>query len=79
MIRSFRRLADHAFEGEIPAAHVHELQQQLPDLLQVQALAKAKPGAKVGLIGIGAPVPALKYLTSRQAFYAKKAGLKGGE
>ncbi len=43
--------------------------------LQVQALAKAKPGAKVGLIGIGAPVPALKYLTSRQAYYAKKAGL----
>lgn len=43
--------------------------------LQVKALAKAKPGAKVGLIGIGAPVPALKYLTSRQAFYAKRAGL----
>ena len=43
--------------------------------LQVKALARAKPGAKVGLIGIGAPVPALKYLTSRQAFYAKRAGL----
>jgi ribose transport system substrate-binding protein len=43
--------------------------------LQVQALAKAKPGAKVGLIGIGAPVPALKYLNAREAFYAKKAGL----
>lgn len=43
--------------------------------LQVQALRKAKPGAKVGLIGIGAPVPALKYLAARQAFYAKKAGL----
>jgi ABC-type sugar transport system substrate-binding protein len=43
--------------------------------LQVQALAKVKPGAKVGLIGIGAPVPALKYLKAREAFYAKKAGL----
>ena len=43
--------------------------------LQVQALAKVKPGAKVGLIGIGAPVPALKYLNQREAFYAKKAGL----
>lgn len=43
--------------------------------LQVQALAKAKPGAKVGLIGIGAPVPALKYLKTRETFYAKKSGL----
>ena len=43
--------------------------------LQVQALAKAKPGAKVGLIGIGAPVPALKYLNAREDFYAKKAGI----
>lgn len=43
--------------------------------LQVQALAKAKPGAKVGLIGIGAPVPALKYLNAREKYYAEKAGL----
>jgi ribose transport system substrate-binding protein len=43
--------------------------------LQVQALAKALPHAKVGLIGIGAPVPALKYLNQREAFYAKKAGM----
>ena len=43
--------------------------------LQVQALLKAKPGAKVGLIGIGAPVPALKYLNARETYYAKKAGL----
>ncbi len=42
---------------------------------QAVALAKAKPGAKVGLIGIGAPVPALKYLTQRQAYWAKKRGL----
>lgn len=42
---------------------------------QCEALAKAKPGAKVGLIGIGAPVPALKYLTQRQAFWCKKRGL----
>ena len=43
--------------------------------LQVQALAKVLPHAKVGLIGIGAPVPALKYLNQREAYYAKKAGL----
>jgi ribose transport system substrate-binding protein len=43
--------------------------------LQAQAMAKAKPGAKVGLIGIGAPVPALKYLNGREAFWAKKDGL----
>jgi len=42
--------------------------------LQVQALLKAKPGAKVGLIGIGAPVPALKYLNARETYYAEKAG-----
>jgi len=38
-------------------------------------VAAAKPGANVGLIGIGAPVPALKYLQSRETFWAKKAGL----
>jgi ABC-type sugar transport system substrate-binding protein len=38
-------------------------------------MAAAKPGAKVGLIGIGAPVPALKYLNKREAFWAKKNGL----
>jgi ABC-type sugar transport system substrate-binding protein len=43
--------------------------------VQAQALAKAKPGAKVGLIGIGIPVPALKYLNQREAFWAKKNGL----
>jgi ABC-type sugar transport system substrate-binding protein len=43
--------------------------------IQAQALASAKRGAKVGLIGIGAPVPALKYLAQRQAFWAKKFGL----
>src|SRR3954447_5623427 len=31
--------------------------------LQVQALKSVTPGAKVGLIGIGFPVPALKYLS----------------
>lgn len=43
--------------------------------LQASAMAKAKPGAKLGLIGIGAPVPALKYLNQRQSFWAKKRGL----
>jgi ribose transport system substrate-binding protein len=43
--------------------------------LQVQAMAAAKPQAKTGLIGIGFPVPALKYLNQREAFWGKKAGL----
>ncbi len=43
--------------------------------LQAQALAKAKPDGQVGLIGIGIPVPALKYLNARESFWAKKAGL----
>jgi ABC-type sugar transport system substrate-binding protein len=42
--------------------------------LQAQALKAAKPGAKVGLIGIGIPVPALKYLTGREGAYATQAG-----
>lgn len=42
--------------------------------LQAQALAKAKPNAKLGLVGIGIPVPAIKYLTQRETFWAKKAG-----
>lgn len=43
--------------------------------LQVQAMKKAKAGANLGLIGIGAPVPALKYLKSRETYWAQKAGL----
>jgi ABC-type sugar transport system substrate-binding protein len=43
--------------------------------LQVQALKAVDAHAKVGLVGIGAPVPALKYLNQREAFYAKKAGM----
>jgi ribose transport system substrate-binding protein len=43
--------------------------------LQAKAMAAAKPHAKVGLIGIGFPVPALKYLNQREAFWGKKAGL----
>jgi ABC-type sugar transport system substrate-binding protein len=43
--------------------------------LQVQAMAAAKPHAKTGLIGIGFPVPALKYLNQREAYWGKKAGL----
>jgi ribose transport system substrate-binding protein len=42
--------------------------------LQAQALRKAKPNAKLGIIGIGIPVPAIKYLVQREAFWAKKAG-----
>ena len=43
--------------------------------MQVQALKRAKAKAKVGLIGIGAPVPALKYLNAREKAYATKAGM----
>jgi ribose transport system substrate-binding protein len=43
--------------------------------LQVQGMVAAKPKAKVGLIGLGFPVPALKYLNQREAFWGKKAGL----
>lgn len=43
--------------------------------LQARAMKKARPGANVGLIGIGAPVPALKYLNRREAFWLKKNGL----
>lgn len=42
--------------------------------LQAQALAKAKPKAQLGIIGIGIPVPAIKYLVQREAFWARKAG-----
>jgi ABC-type sugar transport system substrate-binding protein len=43
--------------------------------LQVQGMVAAKPHASVGLIGLGFPVPALKYLNAREAFWGKKAGL----
>ena len=43
--------------------------------LQAQAMARAKKGAKLGLIGIGVPVPALKYLNKREAQWAKQFGL----
>jgi ABC-type sugar transport system substrate-binding protein len=43
--------------------------------LQAKAMAAAKPKGQVGLIGIGFPVPALKYLNGREAFWGKKAGL----
>ena len=43
--------------------------------LQVQALKRVKPNAKVGLIGIGAPVPALKYLNGRERAYATRSGM----
>lgn len=43
--------------------------------LQANALADAKPDAKVGLIGIGIPVPAIKYLTGRQQHFAEEKGL----
>lgn len=43
--------------------------------LQIQGLRAAAPGAKVGLIGLGFPVPALKYLNQREAHWAKKAGM----
>ena len=43
--------------------------------LQAQVLADEKSDAKVGLIGIGIPVPAIKYLTERQKHFAEEEGL----
>ena len=43
--------------------------------LQATALFKVKPHAKIGLIGIGAPVPALKYENARESYYSTKLGM----
>jgi ABC-type sugar transport system substrate-binding protein len=43
--------------------------------LQANVLADAKPDANVGLIGIGIPVPAIKYLTERQKNFVEQKGL----
>ena len=42
--------------------------------LQAQVLKNVMPNAQLGLIGIGIPVPAIKYLNQREAFWAKKVG-----
>jgi ABC-type sugar transport system substrate-binding protein len=69
---------DASFGGSAPPANITTQVTQGRDIqayLQAQAMAKAKPKGKVGLIGIGVPVPALKYLNQREAFWAKKLGL----
>jgi ribose transport system substrate-binding protein len=43
--------------------------------IEASQMAKLAPHAKVGLIGIGAPVPALKYLIQRVRFWCGKFGL----
>jgi ribose transport system substrate-binding protein len=43
--------------------------------LQANALADEESDAKVGLIGIGIPVPAIKYLTERQKHYVEQEGM----
>jgi ribose transport system substrate-binding protein len=43
--------------------------------LSVAALAQAAPHGKVAIVGIGAPVPAIKYLAQRYRFWAKRFGL----
>lgn len=43
--------------------------------LQTKALKDVMPDANVGLIGIGIPVPAIKYLTERQTFFAGEQDL----
>jgi ribose transport system substrate-binding protein len=43
--------------------------------LQANALADEKPDANVGLIGIGIPVPAIKYLTQRQKHFVEEKGM----
>ena len=44
--------------------------------LSVAQMAKLVPHGNVAVIGIGAPVPAIKYLAQRYRFWAKKFGLK---
>jgi ribose transport system substrate-binding protein len=44
--------------------------------VQAQALAQAKPGASVGLIGTSLPIPGLQYVTSREKYWAGEFGLK---
>jgi ribose transport system substrate-binding protein len=44
--------------------------------LSVAEMAKLVPHGNVAVIGIGAPVPAIKYLAQRYRFWAKKFGLK---
>ena len=43
--------------------------------LSVAEMARIAPRGKVAVIGIGAPVPAIKYLAQRYRFWAKKFGL----
>jgi len=42
--------------------------------LQAQVLKNVMPNAQLGLIGIGIPVPAIKYLNQRESYWAKKVG-----
>ncbi|MCW2951608.1 MAG: hypothetical protein JWQ48_778 [Conexibacter sp.] len=42
---------------------------------QVQMMSKANANGKIGIIGIGSPVPALKFLLAREQAYAREAGL----
>lgn len=68
---------DASFGSTKPVANITTQVWQGRDIqayLQAQALARAKPRAKVGLIGIGVPVPALKYLNAREAYWAKQFG-----
>lgn len=43
--------------------------------LQVTQMAKLKPGGNIVVIGIGAPVPSLKYWAQRVKYWAGRAGL----
>jgi ABC-type sugar transport system substrate-binding protein len=43
--------------------------------LMAKAMAEAKPGGQVGLIGISIPVPGLKYLVQRVSYWAGQLGL----
>ncbi len=43
--------------------------------LSVAEMAKLVPHGKIGIIGIAAPVPAIKFLVTRYRFYAKQFGL----
>jgi ribose transport system substrate-binding protein len=42
---------------------------------QVKAVQQVKPGARVGLVGIGPPVPPLQYMVQREKYWAQQLGL----
>jgi ribose transport system substrate-binding protein len=62
----------------LPKGYIADVEQSLDyEAYQLaKALADAAPGSSFAIIGLGAPVSALKYLASRQQHWGKQLGLK---